>query len=268
MINSPAEITAIVSSIGVHKSHMKRQKSMINAVLGGAFVALWWMFAINTTTWLTGVVPFGIIKLLAWLVFCIWLVLCMVAGGELYTGNALLVIAKAEWRLSRTARATNLWIVWLGNLIGSLVIVALLFFAAWHMWADSAIATNLIKTGIHKVELPWIQAMTAGILCNILVCLGVWMSYAGKTATDKIIGILFPIAAFVAWGFEHVVANMFYLPYTYLLQHIGINAWDHIITLSEIILNNYIPVSIGNFLWGAVFVGLMYRVLYGENKKK
>jgi formate transporter len=126
-----------------------------------------------------------------------------------------------------------------------------------------------LQFGVKKVHYGRLQAFSLGILCNILVCLGVWLAWAGKRAVDKIAGIIFPVTAFVACGFEHSVANMFYLPFAYVLKELGYQVGGIAdLTISNMLFHNFIPVTLGNVVGGAVFVGLLYWMVYGQRRSK
>ncbi|MDR2541262.1 MAG: formate/nitrite transporter family protein [Candidatus Peribacteria bacterium] len=141
----------------------------------------------------------------------------MIAGAELFTGDALMITAWLDKRISLGKWIKNLSLIWISNFIGALILIGLLFIAGWHTFNSGGITETILSLGIKKLHYGFLQAMSLGILCNILVCLGVRLARAGKRAVDKIAGIVFPVTAFVACGFEHSVANMFYLPYAYLL---------------------------------------------------
>jgi formate/nitrite transporter len=252
-----SEITTTSTDIALDKTSKPVHKILINGMIAGMFIALGAVFSINSISGLEAL-PYGIVKLIAGVTFSIGLILIMIAGADLCTGDALMITAILDKKLKCRKWGKHLLLIWISNLIGALILVGLLRLAGWHHFNDGNIAETLLNLSEKKLHYHWIQALSLGILCNILVCLGVWLAWAGKTVVDKISGIIFPITAFVACGFEHSVANMFYLPYAYLL---GLET-----TIGEIFLNNLLPVTIGNLMGGAVFVGLLYWMMY-HNKK-
>jgi formate/nitrite transporter len=187
----------------------------------------------------------------------------MIAGAELFTGDALLITGWLDKKISLGKWFKNLGLIWVSNLVGALLLIGLLWVAGRYTFNDGNIAELLLQLGVKKLHYGWWQALSLGILCNILVCLGVWLARAGKRAVDKIAGMIFPITAFVACGFEHSVANMFYLPFAYFLKlggYPGAGIAD--ITLENIVFHNLLPVTLGNLIGGAVFVGVLYWIVY------
>ncbi len=257
---NPVEITQKASDIGYKKANSKLIITIIGSILAGMYISLWWMFSITSISWLSWIVPFGIIKFIAWFAFSLWLILVMIAGAELFTGNTMLSIALLDRRIKILWYFKNLSLVYIANFIWSLIIVGLLYFWWRHLFGDGIIWSTLYNIWTHKLEYSFLQALSLWILCNILVCLGVWLAYSGKTVADKIMGIIFPITAFVAGWFEHSIANMFYLPFTYIMQKTGlwIESMNSIVTISNIFTKNLIPVTIGNIIWWAFFVWFMY----------
>ena len=266
---SPAEITAKALDVWEKKAHAKFSTTFVSWLLAWMYIALWATFSITSISWLQNV-PFGIMKIIAWLAFSLWLILVMIAWAELFTGNALLIIAWLKKKISLGDFFKNLVIVYLSNFIWALLIVFLLYVAQWHLLWNGIVWQTLANIGLHKLHYWFFQAFSLGILCNILVCLWVWLAYSGRSTADKVFGIVFPVTAFVACGFEHSVANMFYLPFTYVFKLIwfGAVAWDaSSITLRTIFLGNLLPVTLGNFVWWAIFVGMLYRYLYQRTSK-
>lgn len=261
---SPAEITASAVILWEKKAHAKFWDTCVSGILAWMYIALWATFSITSISGLQHT-PFGLTKIVAWLTFSLGLILVMIAWAELFTGNALLVIARLKKKISRKSFVKNLTIVYLANFVWALGIVCLLYVAQWHVFGDSSIWYTLTNLVVHKLEYGFRQAFSLGILCNILVCLWVWLAYSGKSTVDKIAGIVFPVTAFVACGFEHSVANMFYLPFVYLLKAFWFVplVWDlSSVTVYNIFVGNLLPVSIGNLVGWSLFVGVLYRYLY------
>lgn len=264
---NPAEITSKADETGYKKANGKFTHTLISGILAGMYIAFGAVFSITTIAGLSWIVPFGIIKLLAWLAFSLGLILVMVAGAELFTWNALLVVTWLNKKITIGQFIKNLILIWGFNFIGALIVVGLVYIWWRYIFGNGIIWETILNIGVHKMDYWFMQAIALGILCNILVCLGVWLAWSGRSTGDKVLGIIFPITAFVAAGFEHVVANMFYLPMAYLLKITwfmveNIDATQ--LTLKNILLHNMLPVTIGNLIGGAVFVGMAYWSLYGR----
>jgi formate transporter len=266
----PAEIAKKAEDVGARKCHMPFWSLLALAVLAGAFIALGAVFSTTVSAGAAGVLPFGIVRLLAGLVFCLGLILVVVGGAELFTGNALIGMAWASGLVSTPQLLRNWLIVYLGNLLGAVVTAVLLYLSQQYTFGNGVVGLTALEIARIKTNLGFVQAVTLGILCNGLVCLAVWLCLGARTTTDKILAILFPISAFVAAGFEHSVANMYYLPLglliksdTTFLTAIGKSLRDYpSLTWSNFLLVNLLPVTIGNILGGVVLVGLTYWFVY------
>ncbi len=266
---SPKEVTKIAEQVWVYKASNPFFRTVISSILAGMFIAFGWVFAINSITGLWWVIPFGITKLIYGLTFSLGLILIMVAGAELFTGNSLLIVSFLNKKIWWLKFLKNLSLVWIFNFVGALITVSLVVLAKWYLWANSEIATLSLKIGIHKLEYSFVQAFVLGILCNIFVCMAVRLSWAAKTVSGKILAIIFPITAFVWLGFEHSVANMYYLSFAWILKMLWLGADLHgiaTLTWSNIFVYNLLPVTLGNIVGGAIFVGLLYWFLYGREK--
>lgn len=264
---TPLEVTLNTLELWIKKWGHSFRRTLVLWILGWMFVAMWACFSINTVTWMSWVEPYGLLRLFAWIVFCLGLILVILGWGELFTWNVLLVIAWLEKKITTSNFLKNLVWVYLGNLIGSLIIVALLYFWGWHTFNDGAVGKTLLWAATHKLEYGFTPALFLWILCNIFVCLALWIAYAWKTLTDKVVATIFPITAFAALWFEHCVANMFYIPYGYILN-ITTGAHNHAFAIKNILLNSQLPVTIWNFLGWVVFVGLVYWALFIKFKKQ
>lgn len=209
--------------------------------------------------------------MLGGLVFCLGLILVVIGGAELFTGNNLIVMACADRKITIWQLLRNWSIVFCGNFAGALGVVLLIYLSGH--WKTDGLAVKAIMIANGKVNLPFSEALVRGILCNVLVCLAVWLCFAGRSVTDKILAILFPITAFVALGFEHSVANMYFIPAGLLLaddphtitaasQLIGQAINLDQLTLKGFLLNNLLPVTIGNMIGGGVFVAAVYWFIY------
>lgn len=264
---TPKEIAARIESVGISKSTGDPLRVFALSILAGAFIAFGAVFFTLVTFDTVGVAA-GLMRLIGGLVFCLGLILVVVAGAELFTGNNLIVMAYVEGKVTIKQLLQNWAIVFVGNFIGAVGILALIFLSGHWDMGNSAVGAKAIAIANAKVNLSWMEAFTRGILCNILVCLAIWLCFAGRTVVDKVLAILFPITAFVAMGFEHSVANMYFIPagllakqQPELLQLVGTMNLDNLTTIS-FLFNNLLPVTLGNIIGGSVFVGLFYWFIY------
>ena len=267
----PPEIAAKAEDIGVSKASMSTLRTFALSVLAGAFIGLGAMFATTVVAGAAGSVPFGITRLLAGVVFCLGLILVVVAGAELFTGNNLIVIAWADRRIPLTWLLRNWGIVYVGNLVGALATVLLVFAGGQYEFGGGEIGVSALSIAEAKGSLGFGQALALGIMCNALVCLAIWLTYSARSVTDKILAVLFPITAFVAAGFEHSIANMFFLPMGVLIREQGSDSfWSSVsetpadfanVTWADTVAN-LIPVTIGNVVGGSLMVGLVYWLIY------
>jgi len=272
----PPAMAAKAADVGVTKAGMSFVRTFSLAVLAGAFIALGAMFA---TTAIAGgdMLPFGVQRVLGGLAFCLGLILVVVAGAELFTGNNLISIAWAERRVSLGRLARNWAIVYLGNLVGALATVAIVFAGGQYEFGDGAVGESALAIADSKVGLGFGRALALGVMCNALVCLAIWLTYSARTVTDKILAVIFPITAFVAAGFEHSIANMYFLPTGLAIKDWGSDAFYTSsgvapsdfpqLTLGDAIVNNLIPVTIGNVIGGSVMVGLAYWLIYVRTQR-
>lgn len=268
----PPEMALKAQQIGLRKAEMGSLTTFALAVLAGAFIALGAVVSTTVTAGATGTLPYGITRLLAGIVFCLGLILVIVAGAELFTGNNLIVMAWAN-RLISTGKLLRNWgIVYLGNLFGTILTAVMVFLSGQYLFGNGQVGLNALNIARGKVELGLVQALMLGILCNALVCLAVWLCFAAHSATDKILSILLPITGFVAAGFEHSVANMYFIPVALLIkQFAGPEFWALIekspadyasLTWGAFVFNNLLPVTVGNIIGGAGLVGVMYWFIY------
>jgi len=270
----PAKMAAKMEDVGIAKSKLKAPTMFALAILAGAFIGTGAIFATTVTTGLAAAgVGFGIVKLLGGLVFCLGLIAVVVAGAELFTGNNLIIMAFASGRVGLPGLLRNWGIVYLGNFVGSLLTVGVMFLSKQWTFAGGALGANALAISNAKVSLDFVQAIALGIMCNALVCLAVWLCASARSTTDKILSIVFPITAFVAAGFEHSVANMYFIPMGLMIkdfapdsfwQAIGQTAAGNYANLTWVtfLWNNLLPVTIGNIIGGAGFVGLVYWFVY------
>ena len=260
---APAAVEAKAEALAVGKTKLAPAKCFVLAMLAGAFIAFGAMFFCTFLGDAT--LPFGVQRVVGGLCFCLGLVLVLCCGAELFTGNALMVTALASRKITLGAMLKNWVIVWFGNLAGALLVVFIVFMAHVADLNGGNVGAVMISTAVSKVSLDWVTLFFKGILCNILVCLAVWIGFAARTIVDKVIGILLPISAFVACGFEHCVANMFFLPMGFVLSGAGYAstvAADPLTIAS--ILYNLSAATLGNIVGGALFVGLAYWLVYHQ----
>ncbi len=265
---SPKEIAARVETIGVAKARMPLLSMLMLSVLAGAFIgfgALYFVLVKSDPS-----LGFAASQVLGGVAFALGLILVVVAGAELFTGNNLLAMAWADGKISTLELLRNWAIVCGGNFIGAAGLALLVFLSRHPEMNNGAIAQEYLRIAEAKVAMPFWTAFFKGILCNVLVCMAVWMALAGRSVIDKAVAIVFPISAFVAAGFEHSVANMYFFPLAMLLQtfeNIGVTA--NTVTWVGF-FSNLVAVILGNIIGGSVLVGLVYHVIYrrvpGKNR--
>jgi formate transporter len=279
----PQEMAARAETLGMRKAEMPFLKMFMLAVLAGAFIALGAVFSTTVaaggismtgpdgTVVSTASLPYGLTRIWAGLAFCLGLILVVVGGAELFTGNNLIVMAWANKKVTGRELLRNWGIVYMGNFAGSLGTVALMFFTRQYTFGASAVGITALKIGVTKVDYTFLQAVALGILCNGLVCLAVWLTYSARSTADKILAILFPITAFVAAGFEHSVANMYFIPYALTIKYLDPTFTASVaakvpnldlLTWQAFFVKNLIPVTIGNILGGALLVAAIYWAIF------
>ncbi len=272
----PADMASRAEDIGVKKANLDVASMFALAVLAGAFIALGAIFA---TTVLAGggTLPWGVGRLLAGTVFSLGLILVLVGGAELFTGNNLIVMAWASGRVTSGVLLKNWLVVYVGNFVGSFGTALLVFLSGQYRFGSGAVGIAALATAHTKVHFGFIEAVALGTLCNALVCLAVWLTFSARTTTDRILATVPPIAAFVAAGFEHSVANMYFIPIGVLIRlfapaafwaDIGKTAGDYAdLTWGRFVWVNLLPVTIGNIIGGAVLVGAVYWFVYLRRRK-
>jgi formate transporter len=274
----PAEMAAKAEEIGVKKATMDSATMFVLAVLAGAFIALGAVFSTTVAAGAAGSLPYGLVRLLAGLVFSLGLMLVIVGGAELFTGNNLIVMAWADHRVGTRRLLRNWAIAYAGNFVGAVATATMVYLSGQYTFGNGAVGAAALATAHAKVGLGFVQAVILGILCNGLVCLAVWLSYSGRSTTDKIFAIVPPVAAFVTAGFEHSVANMYFVPVGLFIRAgasepfwsaIGKTANDYPgLTWGRFFINNLLPVTLGNIIGGALLVGAVYWFVYLRKAKK
>jgi formate/nitrite transporter len=259
---SPAEIKEAVEKVGVKKANLPFLASFMLAIVAGGgvgFGALYYSIVASDAS-----LSFATIRVVGGLVFTVGLALVLVGGAELFTGNNLIVMAWASGKVSTRTMLLNWTIVWFGNLFGAIGLVVLVFLSHHLDMNDGRIALSVLNTAAGKIQPDVVTLFFKGILCNVLVCAAVWLAYAGRSVTDKIVAVILPVSAFIAAGFEHCVANMYFLPLAWLLiqtGHVQANFDASSVTIAGII-HNLVPVTLGNIVGGAGFVGAVYWAIY------
>lgn len=264
---SPREIAMRVETVGVTKARMATLPLLMLGVLAGAFIGLGALFFVLVKSDAT--LSFAVSQVLGGVVFSLGLLLVVVAGAELFTGNNLLVMAWADGKITSREVLRNWALVCAANFVGAAGL-ALLVYASGHTDMNGgAIGKTVVKIAQAKQDLPAWQALFRGALCNVLVCMAVWMTMAGRTVVDKAVAIVLPVAAFVAAGFEHSIANMYLMPLAMLIEHGALGAGGAPTVTWAGMIGNLVPVIAGNLLGGSVLVGLTYYVIYrrGEGNR-
>lgn len=267
----PLDIALKAEALGAQKTRADTLSLLVLAILGGAFIALGAMFATTVLAGAADVLPFGVSRLLSGLVFCLGLILVVVGGAELFTGNTLMVMAWAARKVSLREMLRAWLIVYIGNFIGAIGTAALVFLSGQYLLGDGDVAEVALALARNKTALPFAQALFLGILCNVLVCLAVWLSYGARSTTDKVLAVLFPVSAFVVAGFEHSVANMYLIPLglfikawapTALWTEMGSAVADFDALTWPAFFVSLVPVTIGNIIGGGGLVGGVYWFVY------
>jgi formate transporter len=276
---TPPEITEATIQTGIKKSKMTILNMIILGILAGAFIA----FATEGSNMasfnlLAKPETYGLGKVLAGAVFGTGLMLVLIAGGELFTGNTMMIAGVLEKKVGIKAMLKNWFFVYVGNFIGSILIVYMMNQSGLFSSGDSMLGAVTIKIAAYKVGLTFIQALFLGIMCNWLVCLAVWMAYGAKDMTGKIFAIFFPIWLFITSGFEHSVANMYYIPAGIMAKGnktltdaaavLGVTSekLNHL-NWETFFVNNLIPVTLGNIIGGGIFVAAVYWFVYIRSGK-
>ncbi len=257
---SPSDIARNVESMGVRKANADTLTLLVLAMLAGAFIALGSLFF---TVVITGSqFGFGPTRLLGGLSFSLGLILVVVGGAELFTGNNLLTMAWASGQISTSSVLRNWLYSYLGNVIGALLTVQLIVLSGVAELDNGAVGATAVKIAASKANLSLMEAFLRGMFCNALVCLAVWLAMGGRSVIDKIMAMILPVAAFVTIGFEHSIANWFFLPFGLILDDHGVVSLCGSVT-------NIIMATAGNIVGGAVQVGAVYWIAYlRQNRQK
>ena len=274
----PRAMAEMAEQIGIKKAHSDFLTLFVLSILAGAFISLGAIFATTVSAGANAVLPFGIVRLLMGASFTLGLVLVVVGGAELFTGNMLISLAFASGKVSLLALLRNWGIVYLGNFVSSVATALVVFWSKQYTFGGGVIGSNILAIGEAKTNLGFIEAIMLGILCNTMVCLAVWLTFSAHSTTDKILAIFLPIAGFVAAGFEHSVANMYFISIALFVKYGGDPAFFQAIqktpadfphlTWGNFFLGNLLPVTIGNIFGGSVMVALVYWFVYLRKIKR
>ena len=273
----PPEMAQRAERVGAQKTRVDTWSLLTLAVLAGAFISFGAMLSTIVLVGADGALPYGVSRILSGLVFSLGLILVIIGGAELFTGNTLMVMAWASGQV-RTGEVLRAWtLVYCGNLVGAVATALFVFAAEGHLRAGGQVGVAALAIAQNKAALQFFPAMIGGILANVLVCLAVWLCHSGRTTTDKILAIVPPITAFVAAGFEHSVANMYLIPSGLLIKYGASEAfWSTAGVAAEAypaltvagFISNLLPVTIGNIIGGSLLVGAVYWFVYLRGRRQ
>ncbi len=267
----PPQIAERAAEIGEGKATKDPTKSFLLAISAGIHIGIAFVFYTIVTTG-AGDLPWGMTRFIGGVAFSLGLILVVVTGGELFTSSVLTLVARASGKISWKVLVKNWFVVYLGNLVGALLLVVCMLITKQFMFDGGQVGVNAMKIAQHKLHHDFFQAVALGIMCNVLVCVAVWMSFSGRTLTDKIAVMILPVAMFVSAGFEHCIANMFQVPMAigikilapdqfWQMTGLDVTAFADL-TLTNFLMNNLLPVTLGNIIGGGVFVGMWYWLIY------
>lgn len=268
--HSPLEMAQLAEKLGLAKASKQAKETFFSAITAGVFISIGFLFFLTVTTG-SASMPAGMAKLVGGLCFSLGLILCVFCGADLFTSTILTSVPAATRRISLKCMAIHWLIVYIGNFVGALFFVALIWFSGEYLAYNGQWGLNVLNIANQKIHHTFTQAVFLGTLANLMVCLAVWMSYSGRSLLDKMFILMLPIAVFVASGFEHSIANMFMIPLGMAIHSfatpefwkiVGMNANNFSqLTLGHFIFDNLIPVTIGNII-GGLLVGLTYWAMH------
>ncbi|EOH0512469.1 formate transporter FocA [Vibrio fluvialis] len=267
----PPQMAERAADTGVSKATKPAYKSFLLAISAGIHIGIAFVFYTVVTTGAHDM-PYGVTKLLGGLAFSLGLILVVITGGELFTSTVLTLVAKASGKISWMQLVKNWIVVYFGNMAGSILLVIIMLSTKQYMEDGGQLGLNAMAISQHKLHHTFIQAFSLGLMCNILVCLAVWMTFSARSLTDKVMVMILPVAMFVSSGFEHCIANMFQVPMAIGIKYFAPESfWQmtgadiaHYADLNfmTFCVNNLIPVTLGNIVGGGVFVGMWYWLIY------
>ncbi len=261
-------IEAKAEAVAVGKTNLELGRCFALSIMAGMQIGMGALFMLFVKS--DASLSFSVAQVLGGVCFALGLICVIVAGSELFTGNSLMVMGAMSKKITWGALAKNWVVVWIGNFVGSLILVAIIFMCNSAGMNSEAVGKAMVSTAVAKINMPWITIFFRGIMCNVLVCLAVWMGFAGKSVIDKIFTSIFPVMAFVAMGFEHCVANMFFLPMGLVAYNSGFGAdVAHAADCLNIggVFFNISAATLGNMVGGALFVGVIYWIGYRKKQK-
>lgn len=257
------------------KASFRKSKLFVLAIAAGAFIAFGAQVSLNVMTG-TEAISWGIAKLIGAMTFATGLMMVVLTGAELFTGNVMMSFAVIEKKITIGRLLRNWSIVYIGNFVGSIILAALIYFSGCSHNSHEALGVMGLTTAYTKASLPFVEAFTRGILCNWLVCLAIWMASSSRHVIGKIFAIFFPIMTFVASGYEHSIANMYFLTNGLFLKHTPAIAAASGLTPDQLatftwkscLINNLLPVTLGNIVGAMVFVVLLFWTAYLRDDHK
>jgi formate transporter len=268
---APPQIAARVDKVATLTAQLSTAKTFILGILAGVYLAMGAQFA--TVVISDSSLHYGLTSLIAGIVFSMVLMLVVVGGAELFTGKNLIIMGYIGGRITTGAMLSNWIIVYIGNLIGGLMMVFWMYNT--HQWEflNDMVGAKALLIANGKVNLPFKEALARGVLCNALVCLAVWLCHSSRSVADKIVSIVFAVGGFVASGFEHCVANMYFIPMGVILRKnpdvvaaaekmTGKTLDLSLVTWKGFFINNLIPVTLGNIVGGVILVGIVFWFIY------
>lgn len=258
---APAEIARRIADLGVAKASLPFATLFMLGIVAGAFIGLGAMF--NVIVLSDAAIPMGLRRVVGGMVFSLGLFLVLVAGAELFTGNNLIAMAWAERKVTTTELLCNWCVACASNFVGAIALAWLVFLSGHAANDGGAVAATYLRIAAAKTSLSPVHAFFSGVMCNVLVCTAVWVAMAGRSVTDKLLAVMLPVAAFVAAGFEHSIANMYLIPLAMMLQaHAG-----QVADFSGL-WRNLVPVVAGNIVGGSVLVALVYHFIYMHPRRE
>ncbi|PWI31967.1 formate transporter FocA [Vibrio albus] len=271
----PPEMAERAAEAGVGKATKDPIKSLLLAITAGVHIGIAFLFYTTITTGSEDM-AWGMSRFVGGLAFSLGLILVVVTGGELFTSSVLTVVARASGKISWKSLGINWLVVYLGNFIGAMLLVGIMLVSKQYMFDHGQVGINTMHIAQHKLHHDFWAAVALGIMCNVLVCIAVWMTFSGRSLTDKVIIMILPVAMFVSSGFEHCIANMFQIPMAIGIktfaspefwQATGTTAAEFAdLNIATFVVHNLIPVTIGNIIGGGLFVGLGYWLIYLRTK--
>src|SRR5215475_8120004 len=270
----PPAMAVRAEASGVKRASLDVTTLLALSVLAGAFVAFGAIFATTVSAGATGM-PYGVGRLLVSLVFCAGLIMVIIGGAELFTGNNLLIMAWASNKVTTRAVVLNWVLSFAGNFVGAIATAALMFYSTQYTFGGGSVGLTALNIANAKTSLAFVPALTLGIMCNALVCVAVWMCFSARTNIDRVVTVVPPIAAFAAAGFEHSIANIYFIPMGLFIKAgapesfwrtIGKTAADFPqLTWGNFFVGNLLPVTIGNIIGGSIMVAAVYWFVYLRN---